>query len=211
MAGSSREPPPGAYVGDQRGKIVASYRPQPRFRLQGWVPGGFQPRGFRRGRSALAPLRFPLISEAHGGFGQLSGLGWFPRLAGVQQPPLSPIQALDPDTHDTLVQLGQQMEQLQMCSPMVPSAQADPETASEKYWCEQKECDDPAPGSQLPSETSLLPGEAPQVTKDEDDGPDVQVLEEEEEMEEGKTQDRLRAPRVKPKPKKGDPEKQFQL
>ncbi len=94
-----------------------------------------------------------------------------------------------------------------MCSPVVPSAQADLETDSKKYKQKQKECDNTAPGSQLPSKTSLLPGEAPQVTKDKDDRPDVQVLEEEEEKEEGETEDRPRAPRVKPKPKKGDPKK----
>ncbi len=87
------------------------------------------------------------------------------------------------------------MQQLQTCSPVVPSAQADLETASEKHWHEQKECDNPAPDSQLLSETGLLPGKAPQMTKDEDGRPDVQVLEEEEEeMEEGETVDRLRAP-----------------
>ncbi len=134
-----------------------------------------------------------------------------PPLSQVAPAPLSPIQQLDPNTHEVLIaqvdNLGEAMQKLAAHSLTMSMAQSEPEpeTTSEKHWRKQKECDEAAPSSQLPSEAgmALESGEEPYESEEE------VAPEEEMEQDNSEMEDRLQASLVKQKQTEGDPKRQF--
>ncbi len=128
----------------------------------------------------------------------------FPEMA-EQMKSLTP--QLDTRIHDELTQLGNQLELLQTRSPIVPSAQEQMESTAKMSVQESDGRNGTVQGSNAPSETDMLHGQDVVVLEEEDD----KDAPEEMEQEEGETEDRPIVPRVKPKPKEGEPKRQFEL